>query len=234
MKPHGNQRHDPQTVIDLFLRLRNQRQVADHLGIGQTSVSSILRRHGIAVGKGHTRIHQLPLDEIAARYRAGESTIQLGQAYGVDSEVIRRQLEVEGVPRRALRESRARGPKNAQWKGGISNVHWYRRESYEAAAICLGHPLHPDWVIHHIDENPRNNHPDNLVLFQGQGPHLRLHQQLGALRRKGQPVDATRLALENGGLRLPRPPAPIVFGPDIDPRALYERLASPGPDPAAS
>lgn len=218
---------DDETLLTAFRELRNQHRLAERLQMTQTSVSYRLRRLGIHLGRGRRApIHALPMDEVAARYLAGESTIDLGLAYAVDAEVIRRRLRAHGTPRRALPESRARGAKNPQWKGGAAAVHWYRRESYEVAAICLGHPLHPEWVIHHIDEDPNNNSPENLILFQSNRPHLRLHQRLQALRRRGQPVDATLMALESGGLPLPRPPAPIVFGRDIDPLALFERLAS--------
>ncbi|HYW25768.1 MAG TPA: winged helix-turn-helix transcriptional regulator [Terriglobales bacterium] len=226
-----DRKQSDEAILAAFEEFGNQRRVAERLGLSQSTVSARLRRLGIHVGKGKAVTHRLPMDEVARRYRAGESTIELGAAYQVDPEVIRRRLHVHGTERRGLLESRARGSKNAQWKGGVRAMHWYRRESYEVAAICLGHPLHPAWVIHHVDENPHNNDPSNLVLFQSQGDHLRLHQRLQMLRRRGAPLDAIRMALESGGLRLPPPPAPIVFGRDIDPSALFERLASPTPSP---
>ena len=88
-------------------------------------------------------------------------------------------------------------------------MHYYRRQSYEVAAICLGQPLPPGMVIHHLDEDWHNNNPANLILFESQSPHATFHQLLNRLRRQGQTVDASRLALESGGKSLPRPPAPI-------------------------
>jgi len=222
-------------LLAAFAELQNQHRVAERFGLAPASVSYRMRRLGVHLGRGkRAPVHALPMDEVARRYLAGESTLDLGAAYGVDDEVIRRRLRTHGTVRRGLMESRPRGPKNSQWKGGARQVHWYRRESYEVAAICLGHPLHPDWVIHHIDEHPNNNDPDNLVLFASRRDHTLLHQRLQHLRRRGQPVDATLMALEAGGLRLPPPPAPIVSGRDIDPLALFERLASPRPALPAS
>jgi hypothetical protein len=88
-------------------------------------------------------------------------------------------------------------------------MHYYRRQAYEVAAICLGQPLPQGWVIHHLDENPHNNQPDNLILFRDQSVHARFHQRLLERQRAGQPFDATQLALESGGRQLPQPPAPL-------------------------
>ena len=45
----------------------------------------------------------LPVDEIAAEYRAGKTTYELGETYGVSSEMIRRRLIECGVERRSLK-----------------------------------------------------------------------------------------------------------------------------------
>ena len=39
----------------------------------------------------------------------------------------------------------------------------------------LGRPLEPGEVVHHIDENKRNNSPDNLMLFKNQREHDVFH-----------------------------------------------------------
>lgn len=37
----------------------------------------------------------------------------------------------------------------------------------------IGRYLSPDEVVHHIDENPSNNHIDNLELFSSQSEHVK-------------------------------------------------------------
>src|SRR6266700_424074 len=92
--------------------------------------------------------HALPMDEIAARYLAGETTRTLAEAYKsalVDStkpeEVVRRRLKQMGVARRPRGWQNQRGAKNQQWKGGyITPMHFHRRQAYAIVAICTGQP----------------------------------------------------------------------------------------------
>jgi hypothetical protein len=49
----------------------------------------------------------------------------------------------------------------------------------------LGRPLTAFEVVHHRDENKRNNHPDNLRLFASQAEHLMHHAKERALKACG-------------------------------------------------
>ena len=49
----------------------------------------------------------------------------------------------------------------------------YILESHLVAEWKLGRYLDPKEVVHHIDRNPLNNHPDNLVVFRINGKHLK-------------------------------------------------------------
>ncbi len=42
----------------------------------------------------------------------------------------------------------------------------------------IGRRLRKGEVVHHIDENKKNNHPSNLVLFKSQAEHARHHQSI--------------------------------------------------------
>ncbi len=39
----------------------------------------------------------------------------------------------------------------------------------------IGRELKPEEIVHHIDENKLNNHPDNLQLFSNKSEHTRFH-----------------------------------------------------------
>lgn len=46
------------------------------------------------------------------------------------------------------------------------------------AAGKLGRPLRTGEVVHHVDGNPRNNHPDNLRVFPSQAEHAAEHKRV--------------------------------------------------------
>ena len=81
------------------------------------------------------------------------------------------------------------GPGHPEWKGGRKLVgrYWYvyspdhprcTKQRYVAEHRLVmekvkGRYLEPHEVVHHIDGNPQNNDPLNLVVFQTNAEHLR-------------------------------------------------------------
>jgi hypothetical protein len=43
------------------------------------------------------------------------------------------------------------------------------------AQEALGRSLQPIEIVHHMDGNPQNNAPENLMVLPNQGDHLRIH-----------------------------------------------------------
>lgn len=65
------------------------------------------------------------------------------------------------------------------WKGGISRTYSYRlkKDMPKVCSSCGERPCEhcgrgPKLVLHHIDENPRNNDPSNLTILCGRCHHL--------------------------------------------------------------
>lgn len=54
-----------------------------------------------------------------------------------------------------------------------ANAHGYVRLHRLVMEAKLGRPLLATEVVHHIDGNKQNNHPDNLMLFDKNSQHLR-------------------------------------------------------------
>jgi predicted XRE-type DNA-binding protein len=217
----GKQRKfEDQQFLDLWNEHHDTKDVADRIGTSRAYVTQVLwAKFGIRCPKNNPNKLDLPMEEIKERYEAGESCAQIAVTFGLSAERIRRRLRGYGVERRSLKESVPRGKRNRFYKNGEGKkevLHYYRRQSYEVAAICLGQPLPQGWIIHHLNENPKDNRPENLVLFQTSGAHASHHLQLRVLRQKGQPADAIRVALENGAQVLPQPPNPILLEPDTD------------------
>jgi len=84
------------------------------------------------------------------------------------------------------------GDKNHRWRGGINHHKGYRLlltskkkyipEHRLVAEQKLNRKLNKGEVVHHIDGNRSNNHPDNLVVFKSQSEHLKQHWLEGSIR----------------------------------------------------
>ena len=59
---------------------------------------------------------------------------------------------------------------------------WIHRLALEEV---LGRPLEPDELVHHIDGDPTNNHPDNLQIVTI-SEHALIHSKTRIRNRKGQ------------------------------------------------
>jgi hypothetical protein len=93
--------------------------------------------------------------------------------------------------------NRPTGENSPSWKGGYSFVNGYRcvrnqehprahpngyvYEHIIVAETKLGRPLAKGEVVHHIDMDKANNHPDNLQVFASQSEHARHHRAIDHL-----------------------------------------------------
>jgi hypothetical protein len=71
---------------------------------------------------------------------------------------------------------------------GIGTKDWYLKENTRAihiqvAEAKLGRALLPGEIVHHKDENKKNNHPDNLEVYPSQSEHMKEHHRMKKLKR---------------------------------------------------
>ena len=87
-----------------------------------------------------------------------------------------------------------KGSNNGNWRGGETYhtkgyIYQYAPDHPAAsngyvlqhrlvAEDKLGRHLLPEEVVHHIDGNKANNHPDNIEVFAGPGEHSKHHWKL--------------------------------------------------------
>lgn len=191
-------------IHEAYLSGKNLREIEAETGMRYAGVGRILKKFGIEIGKGNNNPRKVFLpDSVGEMYLNGMSEKEIGEQFGVSRKVVRRKLLQLKTPKRV---GKAEGSKNPQWKGGKERtVHKYRRQVYEVVAICLKRPLQEGRVIHHIDENPKNNDPHNLMIFPSSSFHAKFHQKVLKSRWKVDSEEAIRFALENGGVLLPIP-----------------------------
>lgn len=163
------------------------RAAAKLLGMTPPAVRYRCLQLGIPGARPHPRPlsdHHEKIVEMSGFYSAREIAAEIGG--GV--EAVRKYMVRHDIPRLP---GKARPEKNAFWLGGrktgayrsvpAPKDHPHRRRNGHIAEHRLvmeqkiGRYLEPGEVVHHIDEDRLNNHPDNLMLFASHADHMRHH-----------------------------------------------------------
>lgn len=97
--------------------------------------------------------------------------------------------QLHGDPTHGRSYERARGDGTINYAGyvAVSDGKTKRMQHVVVAERALGKPLPPSVVIHHVDGNPANNEPSNLVICPSQAYHLLIHQRERARDACGNP-----------------------------------------------
>ena len=130
-----------------------------------------------------------PVEQLRTWYEVERKTVaQIGELMGVSSKAVNKACKRLGF------QMRRRGPKNGAehpgWKGGRTvdkagyillyspdhpscNSNGYVREHRIVCERVLGRPLLQTEVVHHKNDDPTDNRPENLQVYDSNADHLR-------------------------------------------------------------
>lgn len=120
------------------------------------------------VMKRPLRFSEEQVAEMAQLYVLGWSTLRIGRHFGCLGGSVHTRLVSVGVP---MRKPSTRFPGLTFHSNGY--VIWAGSYVHRiVAAAWRGTPLRPGEVVHHRDGDKRNNHPDNLQVFESNTAHI--------------------------------------------------------------
>ena len=136
----------------------------------------------------HNRI-DWPIAEMTQWYKSGMTLQQIGDRLGRDLRLVHKALKKAGVEMRPRGRENQTGDRNPAWKGGrmtdksgyilllkpdhpAANNHGYVREHRLVAEQVLGRLLKPAEVVHHKNDDPSDNRPENLMVYETNAQHL--------------------------------------------------------------
>lgn len=136
----------------------------------------------------HKREHFNSIEYIKELYAKGETLRQIADRLECSPTSVKNIMIENGIPRRDVHDRPyASGSSHARWKGGSkTGAHVYNmlrvegKWYYEHRLIAekrLGRKLASDEHVHHINMNPKDNRPENLVVLPAK-EHFELHAKM--------------------------------------------------------
>lgn len=156
--------------------------------------------------------------EVARRFGVHEGTMKVFLSQHVELKPRGGQL--------GEKNAASRGRTNVDSTDRDHGKYWARR----TVEIALGRKLETGWVIHHMNESPRDQRHSNLWLFPSAESHRAYHAQQSEILAAGGLIPASQTASKNDGLWLPELLALMKSEPDKVEQLLSCRRESPTQD----
>ena len=173
-------------VLRLYQELKSTRLVADEMGVSLQQVQGALERAGMQLTGLRESACTPYLDELRQWAQEGVPLSEMARRIGSTRKTVVRFLRIHEIVRVPFVQV---GSTHPRWKGGRmldksgyvlvyrpghheANRHGQVREHRIVMAQKLGRPLQRGEVVHHIDGNRANNHPDNLEVYENNALHL--------------------------------------------------------------
>ena len=181
-----NSKYDIELICNLYKDGLGTTTIGHRVGAHATMVCHILRKCGIQMRKAKT--YDWPVEELRNLYENQRLTLQqIADMYGYNQKMLNKKAKSWGF------RMRRRGPKDGNehpgWRGGKiidksgyvlvyapdhqnASSGGYVREHRLVMEQKIGRVIEKHEVVHHIDNQRSNNHPDNLELFSSNAEHL--------------------------------------------------------------
>lgn len=162
-------------------------EMADRYGCHRRTIQDRLKKYGIQIQPVDVG---LPERVVLAMYAGGLSQEEISDHFGCSKGTVAAITQAAGLTRPKHRMmGKWLGQNSHVWEGGIDmNNGYIRVQRYGKLEILhrlvaehvLERSLSSEEVVHHMDENRCNNHPDNLLVCRNTSEHMKLH---AAMRR---------------------------------------------------
>lgn len=173
-------------VLRMYQQTKSTRLVADEMGVTLYQVTHAIERAGMQLTGLRENACTPYLDELRQWAQEGVALSEMARRIGATRHTVARFLRIHEVQRTPFVQI---GSTHPRWKGGRmfdksgyvlvyrpghheANRHGQVREHRVMMEQKLGRPLQRGEVVHHIDGNRANNHPDNLEVYENNALHL--------------------------------------------------------------